>query len=96
MNWSDDIKGYIWTEIVTEKIRKQAEFLNETGKKDEAALLREYISSIEFNDASNREGHAAKVYFNALFGLDFTRSAECVTNAALNYGDASEIKFYRI
>lgn len=86
MNWSDDIKGYIWTEIVTEKIRKQAEFLNETGKKDEAALLREYISSIEFNDASNREGHAAKVYFNALFGLDFTRSAECVTNAALNYG----------
>lgn len=86
MNWSDDIKGYIWTEIVTEKIRKQAEFLNDTGKKDEAALLREYISSIEFNDASNREGHAAKVYFNALFGLDFTRSAECVTNAALNYG----------
>lgn len=86
MNWSDDIKGYIWTEIVTEKIRKQAEFLNETGKKDEAALLRKYISSIEFNDASNREGHAAKVYFNALFGLDFTRSAECVTNAALNYG----------
>lgn len=35
---------------------------------------------------TNREGHAAKVYFNALFGLDFTRSEENSTNAALNYG----------
>ena len=26
-------------------------------------------------DATNREGHAAKVYFNALFGMDFTKSA---------------------
>ena len=27
-----------------------------------------------------------KVYFNALFGLDFTRTAENSINAALNYG----------
>lgn len=86
VNWTEDLKGYIWTEIVTEKIRKQADFLTQIGKNDEAELLHEYIASIEFNDATNREGHAAKVYFNALFGLDFTRSAECVTNAALNYG----------
>ena len=26
------------------------------------------------------------MYFNALFGLDFTRTADTVTNAALNYG----------
>ena len=41
---------------------------------------------MEFADVTNREGHAAKVYFNALFGLDFTRSEENSTNAALNYG----------
>ena len=35
---------------------------------------------------TNREGHAAKVYFNALFGRDFTRTAENSINAALNYG----------
>ncbi len=46
----------------------------------------QYINEIEFGDVTNREGHAAKVYFNALFGMDFTRSAENVTNAALNYG----------
>lgn len=86
MSWTDELKGYIWTEIVSEKIRKQAELLNEIGKTDEAEMLKDYIISIEFNDATNREGHAAKVYFNALFGLEFTRSADCVTNAALNYG----------
>lgn len=86
MGWTNDLKGYIWTEIVTEKIRKQAEFLNEIGKERESELLYEYIGSIEYNDASNREGHAAKVYFNSLFGQEFTRSSECVTNAALNYG----------
>ena len=55
-------------------------------KCEEADLLYQYINEIEFGDVTNREGHAAKVYFNALFGMDFTRSAENVTNAALNYG----------
>ena len=44
------------------------------------------MSQIEPHDITNREGHAAKVYFNALFGKDFTRSEENITNAALNYG----------
>ena len=46
----------------------------------------EYVTQVEFADDTNREGHAAKVYFNALFGMDFTRSAEVPINAALNYG----------
>ena len=84
--WTDDIKGAIWADIVAEKIRKQADFLEEIQKCNESALLRSYLSQIEPHDASNREGHAAKVYFNALFGMDFTRSEENITNAALNYG----------
>lgn len=83
--WSEDIKTAVWTEIVTEKIRKQAENL-EHWNQDESELLYEYISQMEFGDATNREGHAAKVYFNALFGMDFTRTAENSINAALNYG----------
>lgn len=86
MNWSDDFKGAVWADIVAEKIRKQADFLDELQKDNEAALLRSYLSQIELHDATNREGHAAKVYFNALFGMDFTRSEENATNAALNYG----------
>ncbi len=83
--WSEDIKTAVWTEIVTEKIRKQAENL-EHWNQGESELLYEYISQMEFGDATNREGHAAKVYFNALFGMDFTRTAENSINAALNYG----------
>ena len=65
------------TEIVTEKIRKQ---------KEVSKLLDSYLQEIKWNDETNREGHAAKVYFNALFGLDFTRTTDCPVNSALNYG----------
>lgn len=85
IKWSEQEKTVIWTEIVTEKIRKQADTLDQYGK-SEAKLLRKYIEEIEYGDATNREGHAAKVYFNALFGMDFTRTEEKSINAALNYG----------
>lgn len=84
--WSDDIKATVWTEIVTEKIRKQKEVLERAYKEKEALLLQSYMDEIQYGDVSNREGHAAKVYFNALFGKDFTRTSECNINAALNYG----------
>ena len=84
--WSDEIKATVWREIVTEKIRKQTDFLGELGKQDESNLLFSYIGQVALWDETNREGHAAKVYFNALFGMDFTRSADTPINAALNYG----------
>lgn len=85
IEWSPDIKTAVWTEIVSEKIRKQAELLDAYNK-SEADMLYAYIEELEFGDITNREGHAAKVYFNALFGMDFTRTAENSINAALNYG----------
>jgi CRISPR-associated endonuclease Cas1 subtype II len=85
IQWSKNSKETIWTEIVTEKIRKQKELLEYLGK-EESELLTSYLQEIRLNDETNREGHAAKVYFNALFGLDFTRTADNLTNAALNYG----------
>lgn len=84
--WEDEVKAIIWQEIISEKIRKQAEFLAEINKEKEARLLESYLGNVELLDATNREGHAAKVYFNALFGMDFTRSADNPVNAALNYG----------
>lgn len=83
--WKQQTKEAVWTEIVTEKIRKQKEHLELLGK-EEATLLDSYIKDILWNDESNREGHAAKVYFNALFGLDFTRTSDSPLNAGLNYG----------
>ena len=83
--WNEDSKLAVWTEIVSEKIRNQMRVL-EDYHKSEAELLVQYLKGLGFGDKTNREGHAAKVYFNALFGKDFSRSTDCVTNAALNYG----------
>mgnify|MGYP004508908553 FL=1 len=83
--WTEDFKKAVWTEIVREKILMQANLLYEM-KKDECDMLYRYIDEICFGDSTNREGHAAKVYFNSLFGKDFTRQNDSPTNAALNYG----------
>lgn len=85
IKWGDEIKQLIWTCIVAEKIKKQAENL-EFFNLAEAEKLFGYIEELEFNDATNREGHAAKVYFNAMFGKGFSRTDENPINAALNYG----------
>ena len=86
ISWDDETKALVWRDIVSEKIRKQSELLVETGHDEQAKLLNSYVGQVEMADESNREGHAAKVYFNALFGMDFTRSADIPINAALNYG----------
>lgn len=85
VDWPKDLKTAVWTKIVAEKIRQQAVTLNLFGK-EEALMLESYIEEIEFGDITNREGHAAKVYFNALFGKGFNRQEDNSINAALNYG----------
>ena len=85
IEWTKENKEEIWTSIVSEKILQQA-LLLQYYEKPEAEMLFQYIREIDFGDSTNREGHAAKVYFNALFGKDFTRTEENSTNAALNYG----------
>lgn len=86
IRFSEDIKKQVWTEIVTEKIRQQSYILQWMNMLDSSNLLQSYIEEIQFYDETNREGHAAKVYFNSLFGKSFTRSDDNAINAALNYG----------
>lgn len=85
IRWKEDTKVFLWAEIVRAKICGQIAVLDKEGKA-EAELLRSYLPQIVPGDETNREGHAAKVYFNALFGMDFSRSQENNVNAALNYG----------
>ena len=86
IGWSSETKAFIWTAIVSEKIRNQSIHLKMLGHDDEAEMLNGYIAEMELNDETNREGHAAKVYFNALFGQCFSRNNDNSMNAALNYG----------
>lgn len=85
INWDEFAKQSVWTVIVAEKIKNQAIVLERFNIEQYQKLL-DYIDEIEFYDKSNREGHAAKVYFNALFGMKFSRNDDNDINAALNYG----------
>lgn len=84
--WKEDAEKNVWTEIVREKIKKQSEVLLINNHERESDMLKQYIRELKINDLSNREGHAAKVYFNALFGNEFTRVIKSPINSALNYG----------
>ncbi len=86
IEWDKETVSSVNTAIIAGKILNQAKLLRKYGFEERAEVLEEYVSEIELNDASNREGHAAKVYFNTLFGKNFSRSISNNINAALNYG----------
>lgn len=85
LQWTENAKSAVWSEIVRQKITQQYLFLRELNS-DQADLIEKYIQEVEDGDITNREGHAAKVYFNALFGLSFKRGDDIFINNALNYG----------
>ena len=85
VKWSDNMKSAIWQKIIRDKISKQAFVLESQGLADEFQLLNSYVPQVELGDKTNREGHAAKVYFNALFGKRFSRDDDCLINASLDY-----------
>lgn len=86
MSWTLERKGIVWTEIISQKILNQHQFLSELEFKEKSEALLTLHTSLEIFDPSNREGHAARIYFNTLFGNDFSRNKETAVNAGLNYG----------
>ena len=87
ITWSKKEKDILWKQIVINKLKNQACLLKKI-KSPNYKLLESYILEVKDGDKTNREGHAAKVYFNSLFGKKFTRNALDNINSALNYGYA--------
>lgn len=81
-----DRKDTLWRKIIYKKIINQAKNLEIVGLHDSSSLLYNYSKEIKLADISNREGHSAKVYFNALFGNEFSRNKDLDINLFLNYG----------
>ena len=86
LGWNNIFAAYAAAKIVSQKIANQAALLKKLGFFERAAMLDEYAHNVLPDDSTNREGHAAKVYFNTIFGMDFSREKDCPVNAALNYG----------
>ncbi len=85
IEWSDSLCASLWRRIVRSKIRNQAHLLQDNGLAS-AIMLYDYADCVEDADRTNREGHAAKVYFNSMFGKGFSRDQDNSVNAILDYG----------
>ena len=82
---TEPLKKGLWKQIVESKIKNQAALLNKLGKRGDK--LKPYYNNVKSGDVDNREGIAARIYFQELFGKGFVRerSQEGI-NALLNYG----------
>ncbi|MBC2113777.1 type II CRISPR-associated endonuclease Cas1 [Listeria innocua] len=86
LEWEFESKATVWTEIISQKILNQSTFLSMLNYDEKADSLIKLHETLETFDPTNREGHAARIYFNQLFGNDFTREQENDINSGLNYG----------
>ncbi len=86
IKWSTEYKANIWMEIIKQKIQMQANFLKILNNIESYNLLNILISEMRLYDVSNREGHAAKIYWHNLFGINFKRHNDDYINTLLNYG----------
>ena len=84
--WNEDVKAEIWTTIIAQKILNQAFYLGTCGFLEKSQSVIDLYHGLDLFDPSNREGHAARIYFNTLFGNDFSREQDGDINAALDYG----------
>ena len=83
---SKPLKKQIWKSIIQSKILNQSKILH-YYKRPEASHLARLSETISSGDKENREAHAARIYWPALFGDDFRRNVNKQgTNSLLNYG----------
>lgn len=85
IKWTNKEKDLLWQIIVKNKIINQALLLRKIDSEN-YNLLMSYVEEVMSGDKTNREAHAAKVYFNSLFTKKFIRNDSDDINAALNYG----------
>lgn len=82
---SEPLKKNLWKQTIEAKIENQSRLLNKLGL--DGGQLKPLYMNVKSGDTDNREGVAAKKYWNLLFGKDFTREREGISpNNLLNYG----------
>lgn len=78
----------LWKDIVVRKILNQAEVIKKVGKREEIYdAIKQMAYETRNGDKTNREAHAAKIYFNELMDTTFSRgNDELLLNSGLDYG----------
>lgn len=86
INASDPLKKNLWKQTIKQKIRNQAQLLYKLGKNGDPLI--ETAKNVKSGDSTNREGLAAKIYWQKLME-NFNRSRYGIEpNSMLNYGYA--------
>ena len=85
LSWTNSNKAIVWQSIIKQKITNQANIVKDIDI-DAWIKISSYVGDVLPGDINNREGHAAKVYFNSILGDGVSRRDESVVNSCLNYG----------
>ncbi len=79
------LKKNLWKQSIEVKIRNQAALLQKLDLAYKDVML--LSKDVKSDDSTNREGHAARIYWKRLFGENFIRERFGVhPNPLLNYG----------
>ena len=83
------LQKQVWQKVVTQKILHQAHSLRLCGSESGCSALEDIAATVRSGDTDNREGYAARLYWQHLFGAAFRRDQDGDgANAMLNYGYA--------
>ena len=80
---SEPLKKQLWKQTVKQKILNQARLLKKLNKDYKA--LEEIAKNVKSNDSTNREGHAAKIYWSRIFENFNRERYGNQPNSMLNY-----------
>lgn len=73
LEWGEPIKKRVWQRIVRDKIKHQSDVLHARAREEQGETLKSIVAEVRSGDTTNREGHAARLYFSSLFGSSFSR-----------------------
>jgi len=84
--WEKSKKENAWLQILRQKIANQAALLSKFSFYTESDNVKRYALIIQISDHNNCEAHAARMYFNTLYGNKFSRQLNNDINASLDFG----------
>lgn len=84
-SWSQSFKNRAWQKIVKAKIINQQQVLSQITKQENKQLGL-IAAKVQSADKTNREAHAAMIYWRALFDNFKRNNANDIRNSALDYG----------
>lgn len=86
LNWNKEYKSLLWQRIIKNKIAKQKQVIQYFYRNIDTSFFDNCVHETKLNDSTNREGLAAKSYFNIILDSGVSRNSDEFVNAGLDYG----------